>query len=447
MSVRALRPNASPQSSYERPSTVIIVSDYASVTGGNGAVALSSAVGLARSGVRTIIFAATGPTSTDLIGVEGLEVVCMDNPDFLSDPVRARGAMRGLWDFDAAKTIGRILLECDPATTVVHVHSWTKALSASVIATARNAGFSIVLTLHDYFAFCPNGSLYDHEKHAPCLLRPMGTKCITANCDPRSRVQKVYRVARQAVANRFAQIPSGIEFFICVSAYSREVAAPNLGACTIFDVRNPIEADREPPSDPAANTEFVYVGRISREKGTDIFAMASQLANVPATFVGDGPFRDVTLGTAPSAAYTGWLSREAVRARLRKARALVLPSRWYEASPLVVPEAAAIGIPAIVSDGCAAVDAIVDGVTGLKFRSGDARDLAAKILTLTPELASVMGRAAYDKFWSDPPLMANHVEALKKVYMTILRQRQNRTGKALVSTAPRRSRQTPNVES
>jgi glycosyltransferase involved in cell wall biosynthesis len=422
-----------------RPSTVIIVSDYASVTGGNGAVALSSAVGLARSGIRTIVFAATGPISNELLGVDGLDVVCMESPDFLSDPVRSRGALRGLWDFDAAKMIGRILVGCDPATTVVHVHSWTKALSASVIAAARSAGFSIVVTLHDYFAFCPNGSLYDHEKQAPCLLRPMGAKCITANCDPRSRVQKAYRVARQAVANRFAQIPAGVKFFICVSAYSREVAAPNLGTSTIFDVRNPIEAERESPADPGANSEFVYVGRISREKGTDIFAMASKIANVPATFVGDGPFRDVTLETAPSAAYTGWLSREAVRARLRTARALVLPSRWYEASPLVVPEAAAIGIPAIVSDGCAAIDAIVDGVTGLKFRSGDAGDLAAKMSTLNPELASAMGRAAYERFWSDPPLMATHVEALNEVYSTILGRRSGAMKKATVPVVRRRA--------
>jgi glycosyltransferase involved in cell wall biosynthesis len=263
----------------------------------------------------------------------------------------------------------------------------------------------------------------------------MGVKCITANCDPRSRVQKVYRVARQAVANRFAQIPTGIQFFICVSAYSRDVAARHLGASTIFDVRNPIEAYHGPPSDAGRNTEFVYVGRISREKGTDIFARASRLANVPATFVGDGPFRDITLETAPDAAYTGWLSRNAVRSRLRKARALILPSRWYEASPLVVPEAASLGIPAIVSDGCAAVDAIVDGVTGLKFRSGDARDLAAKMTALTPELASVMGRAAYDRFWSDPPLMAKHVETLNRVYARILRVPRKGSGNGAGSEA------------
>jgi glycosyltransferase involved in cell wall biosynthesis len=106
----------------------------------------------------------------------------------------------------------------------------------------------------------------------------------------------------------------------------------------------------------------------------------------------------------------------------------------------VVPEAAAIGIPAIVSDGCAAVDAIIDGVTGLKFRSGDAADLAAKMSTLTSDLATTMGRAAYERFWSDPPLMSKHLAALNEVYSTILSRRSTTTGTVPDAASQRRAK-------
>jgi glycosyltransferase involved in cell wall biosynthesis len=127
---------------------------------------------------------------------------------------------------------------------------------------------------------------------------------------------------------------------------------------------------------------------------------------------------------APGAEFTGWLGRDGVRERLRGARALVLPSRWYEASPLVVPEAAALGIPAIVADRCAAKLSIIDGVSGLTFRSGDIVDLAEKLKILSNRrLAAVMGKAAYDNFWADPPLMQRHLGALRDVYETILGER------------------------
>jgi glycosyltransferase involved in cell wall biosynthesis len=413
------------QLTFSHVQTVVIVVDYGFVNGGNGQVGLSTALALAHAGVETILFAAVGPVGAELRDVENLRVVCLDQFDFLSDPLKARGALRGLWNFTAAEALQEVLRKCDPAHTIVHVHSWTKALSSSVVLAAKRAGFSLVATLHDYFAFCPNGSLYDHEKQAPCLLRPMSVGCMTANCDPRSRAQKAYRVARQLVTDRIAGIPRDVRYFITVSPYSRDIAREHLGDGRIFDVPNPIDARREAPAEPGANDTFLYVGRLSHEKGTDTFAMAASLAEVKSSFVGDGPLGTMMRRIAPDAEFTGWLGREGVRERLRAARALVLPSRWYEASPLVVPEAAALGIPAIVADGCAAKLSIVNGVSGLTFRSGDVVDLAEKLKILSNSaLAAVMGKAAYDNFWRDPPLMRRHIDALSDVYETILAERE-----------------------
>ncbi len=64
-------------------------------------------------------------------------------------------------------------------------------------------------------------------------------------------------------------------------------------------------------------------------------------------FIGDGPLRPIE---ATGARVTGWLSAEDVQRELEHARCLVFPSLWYETYGLVVNEAAARGIPAIVSD-------------------------------------------------------------------------------------------------
>jgi glycosyltransferase involved in cell wall biosynthesis len=124
---------------------------------------------------------------------------------------------------------------------------------------------------------------------------------------------------------------------------------------------------------------------------------------------------------APQAELTGWQPAEAVARRLRHARALVFPSLWPETQGMAVSEAAALGVPAIVSDGCAAREAVEDGVTGLLFRSGDAADLRRQIERCRDDaLVARMGRAAHARFWADPPTVDAHVRALVALYAQVL---------------------------
>ena len=66
------------------------------------------------------------------------------------------------------------------------------------------------------------------------------------------------------------------------------------------------------------------------------------------------------------------------------ADALILPSDFGETWGLVVNEAMATGLPAIVSDRVgSAHDLVVDGDTGFVFPYGDTTALAARIAHLT----------------------------------------------------------------
>ena len=64
---------------------------------------------------------------------------------------------------------------------------------------------------------------------------------------------------------------------------------------------------------------------------------------------------------------------------------LVIPSLWYENSPLTIHEAYLAGIPVIASDHGGMAELVHDGVSGLHFRRGDAADLRAKITRLLDE--------------------------------------------------------------
>jgi glycosyltransferase involved in cell wall biosynthesis len=89
----------------------------------------------------------------------------------------------------------------------------------------------------------------------------------------------------------------------------------------------------------------------------------------------------ITDNTKPPATFAGFLNQTAVSGAYVAADVIVLPSDGGETWGLVVNEAMASGLPAIVSDavGCAP-DLIVEGGTGFTFECGNAAGLAEKIV-------------------------------------------------------------------
>ncbi len=94
--------------------------------------------------------------------------------------------------------------------------------------------------------------------------------------------------------------------------------------------------------------------------------------------------------------------------------ALVVPSLWAENSPLVIHEALQAGVPVLASRAGGIPELVRDGETGLLFETGNARDLALKIQRL----------ASGDVQFSDPigwrgavELLDEHVRKLERFYL------------------------------
>lgn len=402
---------------------VVIVNDSANINGGSSQVALSSAIALARAGQRVTVFAAVAPALPELFVTPNLRLVLTQQHEIVADPSRVRAATQGIWNLPAARMVMDTLAQLDPRTTVVHAHGWTKALSSSVMRAAIERRFPVVVTLHEYFIACPIGSFYNHQRKEICKLDPMSARCMLENCDARSYRDKVWRIVRQAVQRSAGMVPSGVRDFITISDMSESILAPHLPAkARLHRVNNPIDAERRPRAKVEANLDFTYVGRLSPEKGAPLFARAAQAAGVRAVFIGDGECADEVRRANPAAEITGWLPRAAVTERLAGARALVFPSLWYENSPLVVSEAAALGIPAIVADTSAAKERVADGLTGRHFRGGDGLSLTAALQLLkSGPLSAALGAQAYRDYWASPQPMSRHVADLGRVYEAMVR--------------------------
>ena len=402
---------------------VIVVTDSASVDGGSAKVALSSAIALAGSGLSITVFAAAGQPDPILADCPNLTVVNTNQGDALASQNRVGGALRGLWNVAAGREMKRLLGGLDPSRSVVHVHGWTKALSSSVVGIAVRARFPVVVTLHEYFSACPNGCFYIHPKKEICTLSPMSMDCITTNCDSRSYAFKMYRVARQAVQLTAGELPRGISHYIAVSAFSQRILQPLLPPKSHFySVDNPIDAVPNSRTLAEKNDRFIFVGRLSPEKGGALLAEAARRAGVPITFVGDGAERETIERINPSARVTGWLSREEVQKHMATARVLVVPSLWYETLGLAVMEAGALGIPAIVPSGTAPHDLIEPDRTGLSFLRGNIEQLTSVMQACSTDDALVqrLSESVHAEYWERPLTMGRHMGQLRAAYDSVL---------------------------
>jgi glycosyltransferase involved in cell wall biosynthesis len=352
---------------------------------------------------------------------ESVHVVCTGQADILNDPNRIRAAFQGLWNLRAARKMVQLLDSFDPIGTVVHLHGWTKSLSSSVIRPVLKRHIPVICTMHEYFIACPNGGFYDYRSNSICHLRGLSLPCLTTNCDKSGYGHKLWRVGRQIIQKSGGHLPGGIKEFIAISRFSRNILEPYLPPdARIHQIVNPVFVDKTEPVPVAGNDTFLFVGRLTPEKGVFLFAEAARLAGVTPHFVGDGECRDELVRRFPDATVTGWLGAGELEACMRRARALVLPSLWYETQGLVVAEAAARGIPAIVPENSAAAEAVLDGRTGLCFARGSAPDLATKMMRLkNPDLARTLGREAYRQFWEDPPTLDRHLDRLEPLYHLI----------------------------
>jgi glycosyltransferase involved in cell wall biosynthesis len=363
-----------------------------------------------------------GPVAASLQDQPDLDVICTDQHSIADDPSRVRSSVQGIWNRKAIGQLTRLLQSKDQAKTVVHVHTWMKALSPGIISTALSHGFRVAITLHDFFAVCPSGGFYIHPDRRICEKTPLSAGCLICNCDRRSYSHKLWRFARTALQNWWLKIAERVDHYIGVSQFSVNLIRRYLPAgVPVTIVRNPVQCRDAGPAPVDQSSSFVFIGRLVPEKGGELFAEASARAHVPAVFVGGGELESDLRERFSHASFRGWLESSQVTETVRQARALVFPSLWFETLGLSAIEAMANGVPVIVSDRCAASEFVQNGYSGLHFQGGSVESLAQQLRRLRDDnLARRLGRHAYNWYWQDPWSLDAHVDQLSQVYEQML---------------------------
>ncbi len=134
-------------------------------------------------------------------------------------------------------------------------------------------------------------------------------------------------------------------------------------------------------------------------------------------------FRALLEATARSVTLVGRYAPDEIGQLMAGVDWVVVPSIWWENSPLVIQEAFAHGRPVICSDIGGMAEKVTNEVNGLHFRAGDARSLAATIRRAVEE------PGLWERLRTgipEPYLMDRHVPRMKALYDELLTGRDRR---------------------
>ncbi|MHC2257858.1 glycosyltransferase involved in cell wall biosynthesis [Bradyrhizobium embrapense] len=280
---------------------------------------------------------------------------------------------------------------------IVHVHNFFPLLSPAVFDVCRQQRVPAVVTLHNYRTICTGGMLLrDGRICHKCLDRGhlwgVAHRCYRGSLP--GSLASAYMIAQHRRRGTWTR--PGVRL-IALTQFARTLFTQAGFDAGRIDVKPNFMADPGAPDPAIPRTGLLYVGRLSREKGVGVLLDAVAGTGVPLRIVGEGPERAALEARAPAnVRLLGALSRSEVLREMASARALVVPSLWYEGFPMVVVEAFAQGTPVIASEIGGLAEVVTAGTTGALVPPGDAAALGQRIAELldAPARATVWGKAA-----------------------------------------------------
>jgi glycosyltransferase involved in cell wall biosynthesis len=338
---------------------------------------------------------------------------------------RLSASWGGVYNIRVNHEMRRLLKKDRP--NVVHVHNLYPMFSPSILVACRREGVPVVMTVHSHILTCP--TWYHLYKGSVCEACVGGHeyRCVLKNCRNNILESAAYAL-RSSVARRFRLFHDNVNVLIVMTAFAkRKLLQAGFREDQIAVVPNPASV-KDTATNPSAGQYVAFAGRMSPEKGVDIFlGAAERMPNVPFKVAGDGPLLSEMMARAPAnVEFLGRLGPDDLREFYGKSQFVVVPSVWFEQFPIVVLEAMARGLPVIASRIGGLPEIVEEGITGSLFEPGNPEDLVQQVRRLweDPELCNRMGRAGRQKVIREYTEDA-YYDNLMAVYQTAIRPSRN----------------------
>lgn len=293
------------------------------------------------------------------------------------------GGMSLLYNRDSARIIGELVRQKEYDAAVVQ--NVFPLMSPSVYRALAACRIPVIQLIYNYRFICPNAVLYTKGRICERCVRGNYLHCMWNRC-LHSEVALSFGYAMSLGLNRHVlRSLDTISAFVTPDNFLKQkLVEGGYPGERIFVVGNPFDVGEYTPS--SVDEGFVlYLGRLVEEKGImTLLSSMKRLPNIKLKIIGRGDAELVVKSRVreeglENVEFLGALYDKELRDVFRRASCLVVPTQWYDNSPLVIHQAFALGKAVVASRIDGIPEVVEDGVTGLLVNPGDEHDLALKI--------------------------------------------------------------------
>jgi glycosyltransferase involved in cell wall biosynthesis len=286
-----------------------------------------------------------------------------------------------IYSREARRKIDALITAVEP--DIAHAHNVYHHISPAIFSVLKQRGIPVVLTLHDLKIACPAYKMLTHDGVCERCKNGQLWQLARHRCIKDSLPLSMFIMMESAVHRLLGCYRDHVDRFIVPSQFYLDKFVewgwprdkfryiPNF-------VDTAVDAADTPPG-----AAFLYVGRLAPEKGVGTFVRAVAEAGVTGWIVGTGPedamLRALAQELGASIQFFGHRSGEELNNLVRAARAVVVPSEWYENAPLSVLEAYALQKPVIGARIGGIPELVQEGRTGALFDSASVPALAGQL--------------------------------------------------------------------
>jgi glycosyltransferase involved in cell wall biosynthesis len=344
----------------------------------------------------------------------------------LLEKLRAFG--RPYYSFEENRLFEKLIRDFHP--DIIHVHNICYYLSPSFLSIAKKYGISVIVHLHDYSLISPNYLLYTEKGDYEGGKHGRYFECAKDRCFRSSYLFSFLTALEMYFHHRILGIFDSVAVYVAPSVFMKEEIQIWRRRIRNIEVipHGTVMKDLPEESSVAVPAYFLFVGRLSPEKGIDVLIRAfSRLSSgtVLLKIVGSGPELGNlqalcrSLHVEDRVEFAGFRTGEELERIIGRSRAVVVPSKWKEVFGLVAIEAMASGKPVIVSDRGGLPEVVGDA--GMIVPAGDDEALARAMQMVLDdkEYADMLGAKARKRV-GERFLFEKHLDAIENLYREIL---------------------------
>ncbi len=282
---------------------------------------------------------------------------------------------------------------------IVHIGHLSH-LTILIVKIIKKFDIPIIFTLHDFWMMCIRGQLIKDD--LSLCSGPSIDNCTKCNMKYFTSEQNA-RADIEDYLTKFREVNELIDLFIAPSKFLRNVYL-NYGIpenkIIFMDYGFDTSLFANIKNESSEKIRFGFIGRIIPVKGVATLIEAfNQINHNKALLNIYGNCSNSYLYLKEQCKNTaiqfhGAFNYQDIAQVLSNIDALIVPSLWYENSPLVIHEAFLANIPVITSNLGGMAELVKHGQNGLLFEPGNAKDLKDKIesFILNPALIKALTR-------------------------------------------------------